>query len=170
MTSPEQSKPEGEAPPHRYGTPRYCSAIETTLECVGGGAGPTEPAPPLPPLPPLSPLGLTGGEAVLAMACAGACCCCWATRAASSRRNSAWRAASCAFRCAISPWIEERSARREASWPSIDALSAARCCTSDAASALACFRRSSWAFTCLSKRVTSERTCVSCAEIRFAVL
>src|SRR5205823_9909028 len=108
MTRPEQSKPDGDAPPHRYGTPRYCSAIATTLECVGGGAGPTAPASALPPVSPI-------GETVLEMACAGACCCCcWATRAASSRRNSAWRAASCAFRCAISPWIEERSACRDA--------------------------------------------------------
>src|SRR5690348_6295240 len=30
MTSPEQSNPPGEAPPHTYGTPRYDIAIETT--------------------------------------------------------------------------------------------------------------------------------------------
>src|ERR671930_2685631 len=41
MTRPEQSNPEGDAPPQRYGTPRERSAIATTLECVGGGAGPT---------------------------------------------------------------------------------------------------------------------------------
>jgi hypothetical protein len=41
MTRPEQSKPDGEAPPQRYGTPRYCSAIETTLEWLGAGAGAT---------------------------------------------------------------------------------------------------------------------------------
>src|SRR5439155_15459280 len=68
ITSPEQSKPDGEAPPQRYGTPRYRSAIETTLECVGGGAGPT---------------GAEGadveesatGATAFDSASAGACCC-----------------------------------------------------------------------------------------------
>src|SRR6478609_8657346 len=41
MTSPEQSKPDGEAPPHTYGTPRYCSAIATAWppSVLDGGAG-----------------------------------------------------------------------------------------------------------------------------------
>ena len=39
MTRPEQSKPDGLAPPYTYGTPRYCSAICTALppsELAGG--------------------------------------------------------------------------------------------------------------------------------------
>src|SRR6476646_453590 len=40
MTRPEQSKPDGSAPPQRYGTPRYCSAIPTTPpECDGAAVG-----------------------------------------------------------------------------------------------------------------------------------
>src|SRR5438552_14864390 len=102
ITSPEQSKPDGDAPPQRYGTPRYCSAIETTLECVGGGAGPTE----------TLPLEDATGATVLESAWAGACCC-WATiRVWSSRRSWAWRAASCACRFAIWPRIDESIARR----------------------------------------------------------
>src|SRR5215204_1785692 len=38
MMSPLQSKPLGEAPPHTYGTPRYCIATPTTPPCVDGGA------------------------------------------------------------------------------------------------------------------------------------
>src|SRR5207248_11084011 len=38
MTRPEQSKPLGDAPPQRYGTPRYRMAIPTTPPCVDGGA------------------------------------------------------------------------------------------------------------------------------------
>src|SRR5438874_5724599 len=152
MTSPEQSKPEGEAPPHRYGTPRYCSAIETTLECVGGGAAPTEP----PPTEPLLALGLddTTGATVLESAWAGACCCWVAILAASSRRSWACRAASCACSCAIWPRIDESSARRVESCPWIEARSEARSRTSAAASAFACLRRTSRAFTSLSKCAT----------------
>src|SRR5207248_11125248 len=109
-TRPEQSNPDGDAPPQRYGTPRYCSAIETTLECVGGGAGPTEVLLPL-------ELDEATGATVLESATAGACCCWAVTRAASSRRSSAWRAASCACRCAIWPRIDESSARRAESCP-----------------------------------------------------
>src|SRR3954454_9516373 len=53
MTSPEQSKPDGEAPPHTYGTPRYCSAIATAWppSVLDGGTGMLPPVPPtLPPL------------------------------------------------------------------------------------------------------------------------
>src|SRR5437868_4689927 len=38
MTRPEQSNPLGLAPPHTYGTPRYCIATPTTPPCVDGGA------------------------------------------------------------------------------------------------------------------------------------
>src|ERR1051325_11088019 len=38
MTSPEQSKPLGLAPPHTYGTPRYRIAIPTTPPWIEGGA------------------------------------------------------------------------------------------------------------------------------------
>src|SRR5436853_5311066 len=38
MTRPEQSKPDGEAPPQTYGVPRYRIAIPTTPPCVDGGA------------------------------------------------------------------------------------------------------------------------------------
>src|SRR5213592_1644353 len=115
MTRPEQSKPDGEAPPQRYGTPRYCSAIETTLEWPGAGAGPT---------------GAGGGgelelelelEAGGAVAATGATVFvnawagvtrCAAIRAASSRRSSACRAASC--RCSVTIWplIVDNRARR----------------------------------------------------------
>src|ERR687885_217812 len=99
MTKPEQSKPDdGDAPPQRYGTPRYCIAIETTPPCVEGGAGPV--------VDPDDPDDATGAT-VLESASAGASCCCSWTRAASSRRSSACRAASCAFRWAISPRIDE---------------------------------------------------------------
>src|SRR5919198_638788 len=39
ITRPEQSKPDGDAPPQTYGVPRYCIAIPTTPPCVGGGGG-----------------------------------------------------------------------------------------------------------------------------------
>jgi hypothetical protein len=39
MTKPEQSNPDGEAPPQTYGVPRYCIAIPTTPPWVEGAAG-----------------------------------------------------------------------------------------------------------------------------------
>jgi hypothetical protein len=46
MMKPEQSKPDGLAPPQTYGTPRYCIAIPTTLPYGEGGAAATVPGPP----------------------------------------------------------------------------------------------------------------------------
>src|SRR5688500_14028782 len=47
IVKPEQSKPLGEAPPHRYGTPRYCIAIPTTPPYCEGGAPVGASPPPL---------------------------------------------------------------------------------------------------------------------------
>src|SRR5581483_6811398 len=83
MTRPEQSKPEGEAPPQTYGVPRYRIAIPTTPPCVGGGAADTGGE-----LELLVPGVVVTGDTALAIAWGGAACCC-ATCAASWRRSSA---------------------------------------------------------------------------------
>src|SRR5438034_212573 len=97
MTKPEQSNPDGEAPPHLYGTPRYCSAIPTTPPCVWGGGldagGPEE----------------DGGELDGGGLGAGLDCppewlvCALAARARAAAARRAWRARSSACSFAISP-------------------------------------------------------------------
>src|SRR6478735_7942609 len=71
ITSPEQSKPDGEAPPHTYGTPRYCSAIATAWppSVLDGGTGMLPPVPP----PALLLPPLAAAAAAVAAACSRAC-------------------------------------------------------------------------------------------------
>src|SRR3954453_13317053 len=75
MTSPEQSKPDGDAPPHTYGTPRYCSAIATAWppSVLDGRPGLLPPVLPPTLLPPLA-----AAAAAVAAACSRACC--WSIR------------------------------------------------------------------------------------------
>src|SRR3954452_10436826 len=77
ITRPEQSNPDGLAPPQRYGTPRYCIATATarapTLD--GGGAAIGDVFTGAEPLDDDDPaLGAAGS--VGAIACAAAVCCC----------------------------------------------------------------------------------------------
>src|SRR4029079_17722119 len=126
ITRPEQSNPDGLAPPQRYGTPRDCIAIPTarapTLEGGGAAIGDVFTGEEL--LDDDPPLGAAGS--VGAIACAAAVCCCCASLASAWRRSSACRAASAARICVICPGIDESSARRWASCCAIDARSAAR--------------------------------------------
>src|SRR4051812_36084974 len=123
MTRPEQSKPDGLAPPQRYGTPRYCIAAATarapTLDGGGGAIGDVfaggeegldddDPA-----------VGAAGSAG--ATACAAAVCCCCASRAWAWRRSSAWRAASAARLCVVLALIDASSAPRWARRCLVDA-------------------------------------------------
>src|SRR5919198_1564499 len=149
ITKPEQSKPDGDAPPQTYGTPKYCIAIPTTPPvCEGGGA----PA---------------GGGAWMLTVCEielDVLLCCSA--ASASRLSWAWRAASSACSRVISLWIEDRSARRWPSWLWMDAFAAARCPTTCTCSECAC--SSSRCRRCTSRlsSITCLRTIESCDETR----
>src|SRR3954468_24732573 len=94
MTRPEQSKPEGLAPPQEYGTPRERIALSTTPPyCDGGATVPSGVEPPTP-----------NGLAWIArfVAC---CAVLYCARAADADASARARATAC--RCAISPLIDE---------------------------------------------------------------
>src|SRR5205809_1046360 len=102
ITKPEQSNPRGVEPPQTYGTPRYCIAIPTTPPCTFGGAI-VEPSGVDAPTPmPLTDCDVRPARRDCAAAASWRCC---ATSAALMR--------------AISPRIDERSCRREASCDSM---------------------------------------------------
>src|SRR5919201_1599577 len=93
IVKPEQSKPEGEAPPQTYGVPRYCIAIPTTPPWVGGGGGTGAGAG--------DGDGDGDGATVDARACWLSACRCAASRSWSWRWSSACLSRSCCWSCAI---------------------------------------------------------------------
>src|SRR5882672_2924186 len=118
ITSPEQSKPPGEAPPQAYGVPSWDIATPAAPPCVEGGA---------------TTVSACGAMAVTPTTVSCACCCdtrcascsrCWAATAIWS-----WRAWSAATSCAICPLIDESRLFAWLICDSIDDLAAARSVT-----------------------------------------
>src|SRR5215210_8692833 len=103
MTNPEQSNPDGEAPPHTYGTPRYLIAMPTTPPPWLDGGGAAD-----------APLSLEATRVSTDAACAAGGLA--ARRARACRSSAACLARSRAWICLISVWIDARRAWRDCSF------------------------------------------------------